>query len=107
MISPPPMMMPTPIHQSSYPTFLPGMASPLLMQAGSGGPEQAAGPPAAMAFTYVPIPVYNLGGMQMTGDDCIAPRGLVFFKSVNKNSLISVQYLRLIAREYLNYKFNY
>jgi hypothetical protein len=66
------MMMPTPIHHQStaYPNFLPGMASPLLMQAATGGQDQAAssGPPAAMAFTYVPIPVYNLGGMQMTGE---------------------------------------
>jgi hypothetical protein len=37
--------------------------------AATGGQDQAAsGPPAAMAFTYVPIPVYNLGGMQMTGE---------------------------------------
>jgi hypothetical protein len=67
------MMMPTPIHhQTAYPNFLPGMASPLLMQAAAatGSQDQAAssGPPAAMAFTYVPIPVYNLGGMQMTGE---------------------------------------
>jgi hypothetical protein len=67
------MMMPTPIHHQStaYPNFMPGLASPLLMQAAAatGGPDQAAsGPPAAMAFTYVPIPVYNLGGMQMTGE---------------------------------------
>jgi hypothetical protein len=67
------MMMPTPIHhQTAYPNFMPGMASPLLMQAAAatGGQDQAAssGPPAAMAFTYVPIPVYNLGGMQMTGE---------------------------------------
>jgi hypothetical protein len=66
------MMMPTPIHHQStaYPNFMPGLASPLLMQAATGGQDQAAagGPPAAMAFTYVPIPVYNLGGMQMTGE---------------------------------------
>jgi hypothetical protein len=65
-------MMPTPIHHQStaYPNFMPGLASPLLMQAATGGQDQAAasGPPAAMAFTYVPIPVYNLGGMQMTGE---------------------------------------
>ena len=68
LVSPPPMMMPTPIHQSSsYPAFLPGMTSPLLMQAAGGPADQSAGPPAAMAFTYVPIPVYNLGGMSMTG----------------------------------------
>jgi hypothetical protein len=66
------MMMPTPIHQSAYPAFLPGMTSPLLMQAAApGAAEQAAGPPAAMAFTYVPIPVYNLGGMPMTGTGTI------------------------------------
>jgi hypothetical protein len=78
-------MMPTPIHHQStaYPNFMPGLASPLLMQAAAatGGQDQAAssGPPAAMAFTYVPIPVYNLGGMQMTGEFSINIPNVFFY----------------------------
>ena len=38
-----------------------GLTSPLLMPAGEGtSPQQP-----TMAFTYVPVPVYNLGGMGM------------------------------------------
>ena len=39
-----------------------GVTSPLLMQAGD---TNTSGQQPAMAFTYVPVPVYNLGGMGM------------------------------------------
>merc|ERR1719400_1626252 len=62
MVSPPPMMMPTPMMPGQFSMgggVNGGMTSPLLMPAGD---QQA-----AMAFTYVPVPVYNLGGMGMQG----------------------------------------
>ena len=46
---------------NQYPSSQGGMTSPLLMQAGADGQQPA------MAFTYVPVPVYSLGGIQMTG----------------------------------------
>ena len=59
MMSPPPMMMPTPVQSNQFFSMAGGMTSPLLMPATG---EQAQ---PAMAFTYVPVPVYNLGGMGM------------------------------------------
>ena len=64
MISPP-LIMPTPIQGSQMFSMgsnmggAPGISSPLLMQAGDGNAQPQ------MAFTYVPVPVYNLGGMGM------------------------------------------
>ena len=45
------------------------MTSPLLMPVpGTPGQSQASeGQGAAMAFTYVPVPVYNMAGMAMPG----------------------------------------
>ena len=64
MISPPPMMMPTPIQGNQFMSMgsnIGGLTSPLLMPAAEGtSPQQP-----TMAFTYVPVPVYNLGGMGM------------------------------------------
>ena len=66
-MSPPPMLMPTPILGGSNPQ---SMTSPLLMPvpgaSGSGQP-QADSSGAAMAFTYVPVPVYNMAGMAIPG----------------------------------------
>ena len=60
--------MPTPVqgHQMfSMGSNLGGVQSPpLLMQAGQGG-AGGDGQQPAMAFTYVPVPVYNIGGMGM------------------------------------------
>ena len=64
MISPPPMMMPTPIQGNQFMSMgsnMGGLTSPLLMPAGEGNSSQQP----TMAFTYVPVPVYNLGGMGM------------------------------------------
>ena len=55
MMSPPPMMMPTPIQGNQF--FSMGSTSPMMM------PQDQP----AMAYTYVPVPVYNLGGMAMPG----------------------------------------
>merc|ERR1719483_390507 len=55
MMSPPPMMMPTPMQGN--PLF--SMASPSGVRSPTGAEQPA------MAFTYVPVPVYNLGGMNM------------------------------------------
>ena len=69
-MSPPPMLMPTPILGGSNPQ---SMTSPLLMPvpgAGtgpSGQPGQTDASGAAMAFTYVPVPVYNMAGMAIPG----------------------------------------
>ena len=68
MISPPPMLMPTPVQSQQFfsltgpapgqhPTT--GMTSPLLVPAAQPGADPAQ---PAMAFTYVPVPVYNVGG---------------------------------------------
>ena len=60
MISPP-LIMPTPIQGSqmfSMGSNMGGVTSPLLAPAGENGQP-------AMAFTYVPVPVYNIGGMGM------------------------------------------
>ena len=65
MISPPPMMMPTPIQGNQFMSMgsnMGGLTSPLLMPAGEGS---SPGQQPTMAFTYVPVPVYNLGGMGM------------------------------------------
>lgn len=62
-MSPPPMLMPTPILGGSNPQ---SMTSPLLMPIpGSNNQPETSG--AAMAFTYVPVPVYNMAGMAMPG----------------------------------------
>lgn len=64
-MSPPPMLMPTPIlGGSSNPHSI---TSPLMMPipTSAGGPNPDAG--AAMAFTYVPVPVYNMAGMALPG----------------------------------------
>ena len=67
IMSPPPMLMPTPILGGSNP---PSMTSPLMMpvhpQAGGPNQPEASGS-SAMAFTYVPVPVYNMAGMTMPG----------------------------------------
>merc|ERR1719192_64504 len=59
--------MPTPIQGNQFLSMgsamggMGGVSSPLLMPAGDGSsPNQP-----AMAFTYVPVPVYNLGGVGM------------------------------------------
>jgi hypothetical protein len=71
MMSPPPMLMPTPVH-----SMMGGGQQSLMMQqqqmqmmppgaaggGGGGGAEQA-----AMAFTYVPVPVYNMSGVAIPG----------------------------------------
>lgn len=64
MISPP-LIMPTPIQGHQMFSMgsnmgAGGVSSPLLMQANESNPNQP-----AMAFTYVPVPVYNLGGVGM------------------------------------------
>jgi len=71
IMSPPPMLMPTPILGGSHPA---SMTSPLMMPlqtpGGPGGqamPSQAETSGSAMAFTYVPVPVYNMAGMTMPG----------------------------------------
>ena len=62
-MSPPPMLMPTPILGGSNPQ---SMTSPLMMPIpGSGQTPETSG--AAMAFTYVPVPVYNMAGMTIPG----------------------------------------
>jgi myosin-15 len=66
-MSPPPMLMPTPIFGGGS---NPGsMTSPLLMSVPGASEASVSG--AAMAFTYVPVPVYNMAGMSagpnMTG----------------------------------------
>ena len=67
MISPPPMIMPTPIQGNQFLSMgsamggMGGVSSPLLMPAADGSSPQQP----TMAFTYVPVPVYNLGGMGM------------------------------------------
>ena len=68
IMSPPPMLMPTPILGGSNP---PSMTSPLMMPvpAATGGhaSSQPEASGSAMAFTYVPVPVYNMAGMTMPG----------------------------------------
>ena len=73
IMSPPPMLMPTPILGGSHPA---SMTSPLMMPlqtpGGPGGQPVGGGQPSetsgsAMAFTYVPVPVYNMAGMTMPG----------------------------------------
>ena len=76
MISPP-LIMPTPIqgHQMfSMGSNMGGVTSPLLMQAGD---TNTSGQQPAMAFTYVPVPVYNLGGMGM-GMPMMPGKSLIF-----------------------------
>ena len=66
-MSPPPMLMPTPILGGSNPQ---SMTSPLLMPvpgASGTGQPQTDSSGAAMAFTYVPVPVYNMAGMALPG----------------------------------------
>merc|ERR1711935_764351 len=64
-MSPPPMLTPTPILGGSN---LQSMTSPLLMPVpGASGQPQADSSGAAMAFTYVPVPVYNMAGMAIPG----------------------------------------
>ena len=67
MISPPPpMLMPTPVQ---------GNPQQLMLQLPQGGGAAGAGGGAeqqpAMAFTYVPVPVYNMSGVSLPG---IAPQ---------------------------------
>ena len=73
IMSPPPMLMPTPILGGSHPA---SMTSPLMMPlqtpgapggqpVGGGQASETSG--SAMAFTYVPVPVYNMAGMTMPG----------------------------------------
>lgn len=79
MMSPPPMLMPTPVH--SLMNNAQSLTSPLFMQ----GPHMGAGYPGsttpdpnaqpAMAFTYVPVPVYNMGGMSLPGFQGMMPPG--------------------------------
>merc|ERR1711953_362877 len=60
--------MPTPILGGSNP---PSMTSPLMMPVPSATGGHASSQPeasgSAMAFTYVPVPVYNMAGMTMPG----------------------------------------
>lgn len=69
MISPPPMLMPTPVHSmmganSSNPQSL------LMQMPNQSGADQAH---PAMAFTYVPVPVYNMGGASLPGLQGVMP----------------------------------
>ena len=66
MMSPPPMLMPTPMMAAG------GASNPqsLVMQGGQGTLDQ---PHPAMAFTYVPVPVYNMGGMSLPGMQGMMP----------------------------------
>jgi len=77
MISPPPMLMPTPIQggmQLAQPvggSNPHSLTSPIMMPPGNmmarpgSAPGQEMQP--AMAFTYVPVPVYNMGGLSLPG----------------------------------------
>ena len=68
MSPPPPMLMPTPVQGN------PQQLNQLMLQMPQGGVAGAAGGGAdahpAMAFTYVPVPVYNMSGVSLPG---IAP----------------------------------
>jgi hypothetical protein len=67
MMSPPPMLMPTPIPGGQLSMMgaggYPSLTSPMML--GGQGAANASDMQAAMAFTYVPIPVYNMSGMGM------------------------------------------
>ena len=60
MMSPPPMLMPTPIH-----SLIGAPGAQAGFSPGTSG--SADNPHAAMAFTYVPVPVYNMGGVSIPG----------------------------------------
>ncbi len=59
LVSPPPMLMPTPVQAQQQQQQ---QQQSLLMQAGANPSD-----PSAMAFTYVPVPVYNMGGVSIPG----------------------------------------
>ena len=65
MSPPPPMLMPTPVQGN------PQQLNQLMLQMPQGGVAGAAGGGAeaqpAMAFTYVPVPVYNMSGVSLPG----------------------------------------
>lgn len=67
MISPPPMLVPTPISGGQIsmlgPGGYPSITSPMLM--GQGIPSSTGGDVGAVAFTYVPVPMYNMAGLGM------------------------------------------
>merc|ERR1712226_1302334 len=77
MMSPPPMLMPTPIqggmqiggsnpHSLTSPIMMQHPQANMMAQQRPGSaPGQEMQP--AMAFTYVPVPVYNMGGMSLPG----------------------------------------
>ena len=75
MMSPPPMLMPTPIHSMIGPGG--GASNPqslmMMQQQQQSGAASMDGAQAAMAFTYVPVPVYNMGGASMPGMQGIMP----------------------------------
>ena len=61
-MSPPPMLMPTPILGGSGPQSI---TSPMMMPVPATSAASADANQAAMAFTYVPVPVYNMAGMAL------------------------------------------
>ena len=69
MMSPPPMLMPTPIPGGQLSMLgaggYPSLTSPLMLGGQGMNASTASEIQPAMAFTYVPIPVYNMGGMGM------------------------------------------
>ena len=68
MMSPPPMLMPTPIPGGQLSMLgaggYPSLTSPMMMGQGMN-PSTASEITPAMAFTYVPVPVYNMTSMGM------------------------------------------
>lgn len=69
MMSPPPMLMPTPIPGGQLSMFgtsgYPSLTSPMMLGGQGMNASTASEIQPAMAFTYVPIPVYNMAGMGM------------------------------------------
>ena len=67
-MSPPPMLMPTPITGGQLsmlgPGGYPSLTSPMMLGQGMNASTASEITP-AMAFTYVPVPVYNMTGMGM------------------------------------------
>ena len=61
MSPPPPMLMPTPVQGN------PQQLNQLMLQMPQGAAGGGAEAQPAMAFTYVPVPVYNMSGVSLPG----------------------------------------
>ncbi|XP_040563865.1 unconventional myosin-XV [Lepeophtheirus salmonis] len=79
-MSPPPMLMPTPV-QGSFMNQPQSNITPTMSQDGS-----------ALAFTYVPVPVYNMGGIGLPGMMTPKPQEPMMPSSNNATPTINASY---------------